>query len=76
MGHNFCDAILDYCDPDQSKVKSILEELEYLFPSNSDDEAEENGSNESEGSGDESKKKAGSKKLAKKKTVKKKTGQS
>jgi len=32
VGHSFCDAILDYCDPDQSKVKLVIEELEIIFP--------------------------------------------
>ena len=30
MGHYFCDTILDYCDPDQSKVVSTIRELELL----------------------------------------------
>ena len=34
MGHYFCDTILDYCDPDQSKVHSTLRELQALNPSN------------------------------------------
>ena len=33
MGHYFCDTILDYCDPDQSKVASTLRELQTLNPS-------------------------------------------
>ena len=32
MGHYFCDTILDYCDPDQSKVASTLRELQTLNP--------------------------------------------
>lgn len=27
MGYHFCDTLLDYCDPDQSKVDSILNQL-------------------------------------------------
>ena len=27
MGYHFCDAILDYCDPDPSKILYLLEEL-------------------------------------------------
>ena len=33
MGHYFCDTILDYCDPDQSKVQNTLRELYALNPS-------------------------------------------
>lgn len=33
MGHRICDTILDFCDPDQVKVKTILEELEIMLPS-------------------------------------------
>lgn len=32
MGHRICDTILDFCDPDQIKVKTILEELEISLP--------------------------------------------
>lgn len=32
IGHDFCDAILDFCDPDQIKVRVVTEELEILFP--------------------------------------------
>lgn len=28
---NFCDSLLDYCDPDQTKVKMILYEVENLM---------------------------------------------
>lgn len=39
MGYMVCDAILDFCDPDQSKVISVCKELQVLFPDdgNSDD---------------------------------------
>ncbi|KAL0226593.1 hypothetical protein P9112_013917 [Eukaryota sp. TZLM1-RC] len=33
IGRLFCDSILDYCDPDQSKVIGIRRELELLYPS-------------------------------------------
>ena len=33
MGHYFCDTILDYCDPDQTKVQNTLRELQALNPS-------------------------------------------
>ena len=32
MGHYFCDTILDFCDPDQSKVNAIRAELEVMYP--------------------------------------------
>lgn len=32
MGYMVCDAILDFCDPDQSKVNLVLKELQVLFP--------------------------------------------
>eukprot|EP00747_Dinoflagellata_sp_TGD_P064225 gnl/TRDRNA2_/TRDRNA2_153809_c1_seq1.p1 gnl/TRDRNA2_/TRDRNA2_153809_c1~~gnl/TRDRNA2_/TRDRNA2_153809_c1_seq1.p1 ORF type:complete len:878 (-),score=143.06 gnl/TRDRNA2_/TRDRNA2_153809_c1_seq1:50-2368(-) len=32
MGYMVCDAILDFCDPDQSKVMFVLKELQTLFP--------------------------------------------
>lgn len=35
MGHRICDTILDFCDPDQQKVKQVLEELEIMLPSTS-----------------------------------------
>mmetsp|Transcript_4988 Transcript_4988/g.18739 ORF Transcript_4988/g.18739 Transcript_4988/m.18739 type:complete len:969 (-) Transcript_4988:1282-4188(-) len=55
MGHFFCEAILDLCDPDQTRVKQITRELEVLYPENgyiphdtdsmgSDDEASETAS--------------------------------
>ena len=34
MGHHFCDTILDYCDPDQSKVAATMRELQALNPVN------------------------------------------
>jgi hypothetical protein len=41
VGRNFCETIIDFCDPDQVKVKSVLEELEIMFPKNSDEESDE-----------------------------------
>lgn len=32
MGHYLCEAILDYCDPDQSRVRQVIRELELLYP--------------------------------------------
>jgi len=39
MGYMVCDAILDFCDPDQTKVMLVCKELQVLFPDdgNSDD---------------------------------------
>lgn len=31
MGHKFCETILDYCDPDQIKVRIATEEIENLM---------------------------------------------
>ena len=41
VGHRFCDTILDFCDPDQAKVRHVLEELEIMLPKNSDSESSE-----------------------------------
>ena len=41
MGHKFCETILDFCDPDQIKVKQVLEELEIMLPKASDSESDE-----------------------------------
>eukprot|EP00948_MAST-09A_sp_MAST-9A-sp1_P003717 g3717.t1 len=45
MGHYFCDTILDYCDPDQSKVQSTLRELEMLYPRQSGGRSKSSSSN-------------------------------
>ncbi|CAL1135963.1 unnamed protein product [Cladocopium goreaui] len=48
MGYMVCDAILDFCDPDQGKVMLVCKELQVLFPDdgNSDDvsDSEDDGS--------------------------------
>jgi hypothetical protein len=31
VAYHFCDSLLDYCDPDQTKCKLILGEIEQLF---------------------------------------------
>lgn len=51
VGHKFCETILDFCDPDQIKVKQVLEELEIMLPKASDSESDEDG--DDEGSGDD-----------------------
>ena len=71
VGHKFCETIIDFCDPDQVKVKSILEELEIMFPKGSDDESEEGSNADSDFSGDEG---GISKKKKKKKNAGKKKG--
>jgi hypothetical protein len=47
VGHRFCDTILDFCDPDQAKVRHVLEELEIVLPKNSDSESSEDSDGES-----------------------------
>ena len=69
VGYNFCEAVLDFCDPDQSKVKLILEELEIMFPRTEEDESDEQSDAESDWSDEEGKKK---KKKSKDKKGKKK----
>lgn len=59
---------MDFCDPDQSKVKAVLDELEILFPKPNEEESDEEGP-ESEGSGDDAVKR---KKRRKKMPVRKK----
>ena len=52
VGHRFCDTILDFCDPDQIKVKQVLEELEIMLPKASDSESEDESDGDSDGSDD------------------------
>jgi hypothetical protein len=57
MGHRICDTILDFCDPDQVKVKQVLEELEILIPedgsmSESDDDTDQDSDLSGDGDGD------------------------
>ncbi|KAL0218314.1 hypothetical protein RCL1_009162 [Eukaryota sp. TZLM3-RCL] len=70
MGKHFCDTILDYCDPDQSKVNSIKTELELIFPLKSD---EDNDLVENGYESDSSEEELVVKKEKRKKTKKKKT---
>jgi hypothetical protein len=69
IAYNFCDALLDFCDPDQSRVKQIIEELEVMFPIKTTHEDSDEGSADSDYSGDEAPVK---KKVVPKKVVKKK----
>jgi len=57
VGHRFCDTILDFCDPDQVKVKAVLEELEIMLPKASESGSDEESEGDSDYSGDEGKKK-------------------
>jgi hypothetical protein len=59
VGHRFCDTILDFCDPDQVKVKAVLEELEIMLPKASESESDEESDADSDYSGgaDDKKKK-------------------
>jgi cytosolic carboxypeptidase protein 2/3 len=63
IGHRFCDTILDFCDPDQVKVKAVLEELEIMLPKASESGSDEESDGESDYSGEEGgdKKKKGNK---------------
>lgn len=78
MGHRICDTILDFCDPDQVKVKQILEELEIMLPNqgvgsdteNSDGSCSDDASDYS-GDDDKGKKKKRGNKAKKKKGDKK-----
>jgi len=57
VGHRFCDTILDFCDPDQVKVKSVLEELEIMLPKASESGSDDDSSGDSDYSGEDKKKK-------------------
>ena len=57
MGHRICDTILDFCDPDQVKVRQILEELEISMPQDGADSESDEDSDESDFSGEEDGKK-------------------
>ena len=71
MGHRICDTILDFCDPDQVKVKAILEELEIMLPSGAN-ASDSDSFDESDGDSDYSDedKDGGAKKAAKGKGAK------
>jgi len=57
VGHRFCDTILDFCDPDQVKVKAVLEELEIMLPKASESGSDEESDGDSDCSGDDADKK-------------------
>jgi len=73
LGHQFCETIYDFCDPDQVKIKKSMEELEMLYPSKDPEEDAEGGANgngsggDSDFSGDEGEGKGKKKKKGKKK---------
>ena len=67
VGSAFCQTLYDMFDPDQSKVKVVLEELDILFPKKDEDIEENNDSNaDSDYSGDDKQKKKNKKKSKKK----------
>lgn len=68
VGHRFCDTILDFCDPDQIKVKQVLEELEIMLPKASDSESEDESDGDSGDSDEGDKKKKANVKGNQKKT--------
>jgi hypothetical protein len=57
VGHRFCDTILDFCDPDQVKVKAVLEELEIMLPKASESGSDEESEGDSDYSGDDGERK-------------------
>ena len=68
MGHRLCDTVLDFCDPDQVKVKAVLEELEIMVPAGdgggdsecgSDEESAPDSDYSADDGGDNAKKKKG-----------------
>jgi hypothetical protein len=71
MGHFFCESILDYCDPDQTRVKQVIRELELLYPA-TPPSSDGDGSNDSSGSDSEDSEGGGKKRKKKKKKRKKK----
>lgn len=74
VGHRFCDTILDFCDPDQVKVKAVLEELEIMLPKASESESDEESDADSDYSGgaEDKKKKGGAAAAGKTTSVQKK----
>lgn len=54
MGHRICDTILDFCDPDQVKLKAILEELEIMLPSGQGNDSDCDSDQDSDGDSDNS----------------------
>ena len=57
VGHRFCDTILDFCDPDQVKVKAVLEELEIMLPKASESGSDEESEGDSDYSGEDGERK-------------------
>ena len=42
LGHNFCDSLCDFCDPEQVKMVNVLQELQIMIPSKDNDEDDNN----------------------------------
>lgn len=40
MGHRICDTILDYCDPEQKKILTVIEKLKVLKANDNDDDSD------------------------------------
>jgi len=69
LGYQFCETIYDFCNPDQSKIKKAMEELEIAFPEkDSGDKGSENSDWDSGGSDDENDPTKEDKKKAQKKS--------
>ena len=57
MGAALCDTMLDYWDPDQSKVDAVYKEMLLLYPDSNNEEREGSDSGEDSSSADESSRK-------------------
>eukprot|EP00826_Nyctotherus_ovalis_P030196 TRINITY_DN2401_c0_g3_i1.p1 TRINITY_DN2401_c0_g3~~TRINITY_DN2401_c0_g3_i1.p1 ORF type:complete len:195 (+),score=62.66 TRINITY_DN2401_c0_g3_i1:227-811(+) len=57
VGHQFCQAIYDFCEPDQVKIKKSMEELEIAYSETEDRGSDANSDYESDGLETENKKK-------------------
>ena len=54
IGHQFCQSIHDFCDPDQVKFKKSMEELNILYPAKDAEAEEENNNGGTNNSGGDS----------------------
>jgi len=66
IARHYCDALLDFCNPDQTVVKAVLSELEQLIPREEEEESD-SASADSDFSNDDKGKKPKKKKSGKKK---------
>ena len=51
MGVALCDTMLDFWDPDQSKVEEVYKELCILYPDKADDKGSDSGEDSSDDEG-------------------------